>query len=53
MMELEKELKQKMEEITPIDRQVMEAAWKTGMDFVSLCEVLAGWKKHWSRSQGL
>lgn len=28
MMELEKELKQKMEEITPIDRQVMEAAWK-------------------------
>ena len=44
-MELEKELKQKMEEITPIDRQ--------GMDFVSRCEVLDGWKKHWSRLQGL
>ena len=39
MMELEKELKQKMEEITPIDRQVMEAAWK---NWDGLCKPLRG-----------
>ena len=37
--ELEKELKQKMEEITPIDRQVMEAAWK---NWDGLCKPLRG-----------
>ena len=39
MMELERELKQKMEEITPIDRQVMEAAWK---NWDGLCKPLRG-----------